>query len=554
MTSQERWEAWRRAPALPAALRAELDACTPEELEDRFDQDLKFGTGGLRGLLGAGSSRMNAVTVARATRGLAAYLRRHCAVPRCAIAYDSRHGSVEFSRITAAELAAAGVQVFLFEELAPTPTLSFAVRRLGCGAGVVITASHNPAQYNGYKVYGPDGCQLTPEAAAQVWKEIEAQPYFAPQQPDFAALLAQGAIRWTGPEMLDAYCAAVLAQSVEPLAAPLRVAYSPLNGTGNRPVRRVLAAIGAAVTVVPEQELPDGGFPTCPTPNPETAQAMRLAVALGEQQNADLCLATDPDCDRVGAAAPDESGHMRLLSGNEMGVLLLDYLCRTRLAAGTMPRRPVAVKTIVTTPMAGAVAAAYGVELRNVLTGFKFIGEQIGLLEQAGEAERFLFGLEESYGYLSGTYVRDKDAVNAAVLICEMTAHYKAQHKTLWAALAALHQRFGYYEDRQLSFTFPGRAGSAAMRAMLDALRRDPPQTFAGSAVEHLTDYQQDGTGLPRSNVLQLDLAGGCRVLLRPSGTEPKLKAYVTAKGAGAAQSQAVADALTQAVRELCTE
>lgn len=546
--------AWITAEALPPYMRKELQTCSEEEREDRFDQDLKFGTGGLRGLLGAGSNRVNVVTVARATRGLAAYLWQHSAAPRCAIAYDSRRGSREFSRITAAELAAAGVQAFLFEELAPTPMLSFAVRRLGCDGGVVLTASHNPAQYNGYKVYGPDGCQLTPEAAAQVWAGIEQQPYFAPQQPDFAALLAQGAIRWIGAETVDAYCAAVLAQSVEPLAAPLRVVYSPLNGTGNRPVRRVLTAIGAQVTVVPEQELPDGDFPTCPIPNPETAQAMQLARHLGETAKADLCLATDPDCDRVGAAAPDETGRMRLVSGNEMGVLLLDYLCRTRQAAGTMPRRPVAVKTIVTTPMAGAVAAAYGVELRNVLTGFKFIGEQIGQLEQAGEAERFLFGLEESYGYLSGTYVRDKDAVNAAMLICEMTAHYKAEHKTLWEALETLHQRFGYYEDRQVSFTFTGRAGRAAMQAMLDALRRDPPQTFAGRAVEHMTDYQQDGTGLPRSNVLQLDLAGGCRVLLRPSGTEPKLKAYVTAKGAGAVQSQAAADDLAQAVQKLCAE
>lgn len=551
MTAQERLEAWRRAPALPAQLRAELDACTPEELEDRFYQDLTFGTGGLRGVLGAGSNRMNAVTVARATRGLAACLTAQSPAPQCAVAYDSRRGSAAFSRITAAVLAAAGVRVFLFRELAPTPLLSFAVRHLGCDAGVVLTASHNPAQYNGYKVYGPDGCQLTPQAAARVWAQIAQQPYFVPQQPDFDALLAAGRIQWIQADTLDAYFDAVLAQSAGPLAAPLRVAYSPLNGTGNKPVRRVLEALGVQVTVVPEQELPDGDFPTCPVPNPERADAMRLTLRLGEASGADLCLATDPDCDRIAAAAPDENGRMRLVSGNELGVLLLDYLCGRRLAAGTMPARPVAVKTIVTTPMAQAVAAAYGVELRSVLTGFKFIGEQIGLLERAGEEDRFLFGLEESCGYLSGTYVRDKDAVNAALLLCEMAAHYKAEHKTLWDALDALHQKVGYYEDRQLSFSFAGQAGVAAMQAVLDALRRDPPPAFAGRAVEQMTDYQQDGTGLPRSNVLQLDLAGACRVILRPSGTEPKLKAYVTAKGADAAQSKAAADGLAQAVQEL---
>lgn len=552
MNTQQRIAAWRDAPALPADLRAELDACTPEQLEDRFYKDLEFGTGGLRGVLGAGTNRMNTVTVARATRGLAAYLKEHRAAPRCAIAYDSRRGSAEFSRVTAGVLAAAGVEIFLYRELMPTPMLSFAVRQLACDAGVVITASHNPAKYNGYKVYGPDGGQLTLAAAAQVLEKIDAQPYFTPEQPDFEALLTAGRIQWIAEETLDAYFVAVLGQCVQRPAVPLSVVYTPLNGAGNRPVRRALAAIGISVAVVPEQEEPNGDFPTCPTPNPEIEAAMHLALCQGERMAADLCLATDPDCDRVGAAAPDKGGRMSLIGGNEMGVLLLDYLCQSRLRAGTMPRDPVAVKTIVTTPMAEAVAAAYGVELRNVLTGFKFIGEQIGLLEQEGHLERYLFGFEESYGYLSGGYVRDKDGVNAALLICEMAAHYKAQGKTLWDALDALYRKYGYYESRQLSFAFEGAAGMGAMCAVMDGLREKRPTAFAGRAVEAVIDYQSSGTGLPKSNVLELRLAGGCRVILRPSGTEPKLKAYLTAKGESAKQGAAAADALEQASRELC--
>ena len=549
---KQRYEAWRAQPGLDPETAAELESIRGDDaaVEDRFYRDLEFGTGGLRGVLGAGTNRMNRYTVAKATRGLAAYLKETFPSPSCAIAHDSRRGSEEFSRVAAAVLAQEGVQVYLYRELMPTPMLSFAVRHLGCSGGVVITASHNPAQYNGYKVYGADGCQITLEAAAQVLARIERQPDFGGPLPDFDNWMDRGRIRWIEQETLDAYYEAVLAQSVERPAVPLHVVYSPLNGTGNRPVRRILQQLGnIRVTVVPQQEQPDGNFPTCPYPNPEIEEAMRLAVELCRETGADFCLATDPDCDRVGAAVLDRDGSVKLINGNEMGVMLLDFVCAGRTAAGTMPRDPVAVKTIVTTEMASAVARHYGVELRNVLTGFKFIGEQIGLLEREGHPERYVFGFEESYGYLSGGYVRDKDAVNGAMLICEMAAHYKARGKSLLDVLEELSQRYGYYKSSLLSFTFEGPSGMARMNAILDRVRTGAPREYCGKPVLGITDYLRDGTGLPRSNVLALALADGCQVVMRPSGTEPKLKLYVTAVGTTAAQAEEVCAELCSGCR-----
>lgn len=552
MDAVQRYQTWMQYPALDAKTAAELAACQQDAaaIEDRFYRDLEFGTGGLRGVLGAGSNRMNCYTVAKATRGLAAYLKADFKTPSCAIAYDSRHQSDVFARVTAAELAAAGVRVYLFPTLMPTPMLSFAVRYLQCSGGVVITASHNPAKYNGYKVYGADGCQITLDVAEKVQKRIKAEPDFAENTADFDTNAAAGNIRMIGEDTMQAYYAAVLAQSLEKPAVPLHLVYTPLHGAGNVPVRHILDVLGnITVDVVPQQELPDGDFTTCPYPNPEIEEAMCLAVALCQKTGADFALATDPDCDRVGVAALDKNGKAILISGNEMGVMLFDFICKSRKKNGTMPQNPVAVKSIVSSEMAVQVAEKYGVTMRNMLTGFKFIGEQIGVLEAAGQAERFIFGFEESYGYLSGAYVRDKDAVNATMLICEMAAHYKAQGKNLLDVLDALYQEYGYYKNKLLTFAFEGSAGMKAMQTLLDALRTAPPKQFAGRAVSSMTDYQKDDTGLPKSNVLCFTLAQGCQLLMRPSGTEPKLKIYVTAKG----ETQADATAAVAALSAACT-
>ncbi|MEG1152926.1 MAG: phospho-sugar mutase [Ruthenibacterium sp.] len=552
MNAAQRYQTWTQHPALDAAVAAELAACKDDAaaIDDRFYRDLEFGTGGLRGVLGAGSNRMNVYTVAKATRGFAAYLKANFTAPRCAVAYDSRHQSDVFARVTAAELAAAGVQVYLYPTLMPTPMLSFAVRHLACSGGVVITASHNPAKYNGYKVYGADGCQITLEAAEKVLACIQKQPDFAENTADFAQNLAAGTIQMIDAETVQAYYDAVLAESIEKPAVPLHVVYSPLNGAGNVPVRYVLDVLGNIhVTVVPQQEMPDGDFTTCPYPNPEMEEAMRLSVALCQEIGADFALATDPDCDRVGVAALDKSGKAVLINGNEMGVMLFDYICKSRLANGTMPQNPVAVKTIVTTEMAAQVARKYGVELRNVLTGFKFIGEQIGVLEAAGHAEQYIFGFEESYGYLSGAYVRDKDAVDAAMLICEMAAHHKAEGKNLLEVLDALYAEYGYYKNKLLSFAFEGAAGMHTMQNLLDDLRAQPPAQFAERKVLSVTDYQNDDTGLPKSNVLSFALEQSCQLLIRPSGTEPKLKIYVTAQG----KTQTDAEKAVAALADACT-
>ena len=553
--ADEKYNEWLACSALDAELKAQLLAYSQDEKEDSFYRDLAFGTGGLRGVIGAGTNRMNIYTVAKATRGIAKYLKSDFSTPSCAIAYDSRNKSDVFAKIAAATFAAEGVKVYIYKELMPTPMLSFAVRHLGTSGGVVVTASHNPAKYNGYKVYGDDGCQKTLEAAEKALAFIEKEADFADNAPDFDAQLAAGNIEYITDETINAFYAAVLDQSAQKPAVPLNVVYSPLNGAGNKPVRHILDAIGNVnVTVVPEQEKPDGNFPTCPYPNPEIEEAMRLSVALCKEKQADFCLATDPDCDRAGTAALDKNGDVQLINGNEMGVMLLDFVCQMRIKKGTMPARPVAVKTIVTTEMAAAVAKEYGVELRNVLTGFKFIGEQIGLLEKEGETERYIFGFEESYGYLSGGYVRDKDAVDAAMLICEMAAHYKAQGKSLLDVRDALYEKYGYYKNELLSFAFEGASGMDKMNAIIDTVRTSCPESFAGHAVEGVIDYENDDTGLPKSNVLALSLNGGCQFIVRPSGTEPKLKIYITAKGATAEECAQTAAALSKACAEYVDE
>ena len=549
---ESRYRAWRSRPDLDPALAAELASIEGDEaaITDRFYRDLAFGTGGLRGVLGAGTNRMNIYTVRKATQGLADYLNATDLPKRVAIAHDSRHNGDLFARETARVLAANGITACLYPRLEPTPALSWAVRYLGCGAGVCVTASHNPAKYNGYKVYGADGCQITLEAAEKILAAIEAVDIFeGVKLADYDKAMQDGLIQLIGEDCLDAFVDAVYAQRVgdgEGIGR-LNLVYTPLNGSGLECVRKLLGKLGVThVTVVPEQEQPDGDFPTCPYPNPEIREAMQKGLELCDKVHPDLLLGTDPDCDRCGTAVPDGKGGYRLITGNEMGIILLDYICRTRLARGTMPKDPVAVTTIVSTDMATPVAKKYGVELRRTLTGFKFIGEQIGNLEAEGHAERFIFGLEESYGYLSGGHVRDKDAVNATLLVCEAAAWYAAQGKTLLDAIEGLYKEYGYYRNALSSFTFEGESGMHTMQALMAGLRKDPPKEIAGYAVETALDYDAEGTGLPKADVLEYRLAGGHKFMVRPSGTEPKIKVYMSA----VADSEAAADAVNAALGE----
>ena len=549
------YEKWRVA-VKDGELLTELQTMTEDQLEDAFYRDLSFGTGGLRGVLGAGTNRMNTVTVARASQGLADYLHTQAELPSVAIAYDSRIHSDLFAETAACVFAANDVQAYLYPRLMPTPSLSFAVRDLGCTGGVVITASHNPAKYNGYKVYGSDGCQITTEAAAAIQAAIDAvNPFLDVKKADFETALADGRIRWISEGTVDRYLAAVASASVLPeeVSRDISIVYTPLNGAGISCVPRCLAEHGFSnITLVEEQKTPDGNFPTCPYPNPEIREALTCGLRWAEKTGSDLLLATDPDCDRVGVAVKGSDGYV-LISGNEMGVLLLDFICRMRLAAGTMPARPVAVKTIVTTPMAAKIAAHYGVELRDVLTGFKFIGEQIGLLEKAGEAQRYVFGFEESYGYLSGSFVRDKDAVNASLLICEMFAWYRAQGKSLLDMLDELYCRYGFYGTRLLTFGFEGSSGLAEMQRLMSAFREQPPHALAGLRVESVKDYLPGLDGLPKSDVLRFFLENGMEAVMRPSGTEPKLKIYLTTVGEDRAACTELADRLEQAFRRIIT-
>lgn len=555
MTYENQLALWLDRAGEDPDLTAELQSIRNDEkaVSDRFYRHLAFGTGGLRGVLGAGTNRMNLYTVRRATQGLADYLNATDLPKSVAIAHDSRVKGDLFAREAARVLAANGITAHLYPRLEPTPALSWAVRYLHCGAGICVTASHNPAQYNGYKVYGADGCQITPEAAEKVLAAMEKTDCFdGVKLADYDAAAAEGKIQIIPDECLDAFVDAVLALRPGNDVSRLKLVYTPLNGSGLECVKKLLAKMGVTeLTVVPSQEAPDGRFPTCPYPNPEIREAMEEGLRLCDEVKPDLLIGTDPDCDRMGAAVPDGRGGYRLITGNEMGVLLLDYLCRTRIARSTMPQDPVAVTTIVSTDMAAPVAQSYGVELRRTLTGFKYIGEQIGLLEEEGHPERYLFGFEESYGYLSGAHVRDKDAVNAVMLACECAAWYAGQGMTLLDAMNALYEKFGFYRNGLLSRAFEGQDGMAAMDALMKSLRAAPPAEIGGWKVSGTTDYLNDGTGLIPSDVLEFRLEDAGKVIVRPSGTEPKLKLYLSVRGSGEEDAAARLERLSKGAEAL---
>ncbi len=551
MDIREQYREWLSCPAMTEELLKELRGMDEEAVSDSFYRDLAFGTGGLRGVLGAGTNRMNVFTVMRASRGLGAWLQEKEKEPSVAVSCDSRIHSRDFAELTAATLAEMGIRVYLYPELEPTPMLSFAVRHLKCSAGVMITASHNPAKFNGYKVYGADGCQITLEAAEEITAKIQEQFHLVDALPELRRYLDERMVTYIGEETAESYYSQILGLQVNPSKTPLHVVYSPLNGAGNVPVREILRRMGnIRVDVVEEQEKPDGHFPTCPYPNPEIREAMELAIRKCVEMGADLCFATDPDSDRMGAGVR-RGDQVTLISGNEMGVLMLDYLSRNRKAKTDLP--PVAVKTIVSTNMADALCEKRGIELRSVLTGFKFICEQIHFLDEAGQTDRFLFGFEESYGYLSGTFVRDKDAVNAALLLCEMAGNLKAEGKTLLDRLEELRQEFGYYAQKTLTFQYEGQDGAARMQRIMEGLRREK-ESFAEEQVRNArrVDYLRDDTGLPRSDVIEFLLADGRKFIVRPSGTEPKLKAYLFARGKDQAEAERELAALEPLVSGLC--
>lgn len=544
---KEKYAIWCERATNDSDLISELEAMKNDEdaISDAFYKDLEFGTGGLRGVIGAGTNRMNIYTVGKASQGLAAYVNSVTENPSIAIAYDSRIKSDVFARTAASIFAANGIKVYIYKELMPTPMLSYAVRRLGCDAGVVVTASHNPAKYNGYKAYGADGCQLGLEAAEYVLSIMNNVDTFdGVKTVDFEDGVKSGIIEYIGDDVINGYLGEVEAQRVSPKLdlSPLKVIYTPLHGTGNKPVRSILSKIGVSnVYVVSEQELPDGNFPTAPYPNPEIRQAFEGALKLAEKVDADILLATDPDCDRVGIAV-NTNGEYRLMSGNDVGALLLNYILDRRTENGTLPKDPIAVKTIVTTELCKEIALSYGCELIDVLTGFKFIGEQIGILEKSGEQDRYVFGFEESYGYLAGSYVRDKDAVVASMLICEMTAYYKEKGATLADVLDNIYRRFGYYYCSQKSFTCEGQSGMARINNIMETLRNTPPSSIAGEEVVLIKDFGnavaldlRTGTSsaldLPKSNVIGFYLSGNSSLIVRPSGTEPKIKMYLSAVG-----------------------
>ena len=555
----EDYKRWRETELEDSALTAELEAIegNDEEIKERFAVALKFGTAGLRGVLGAGSNRMNIYVVRQATQGLANWVKTQGGNQLVAISYDSRINSDVFAKEAAKVLAANGVKVRIYDALMPVPALSFATRYYKANAGVMVTASHNPAKYNGYKAYGPDGCQMTDDAADIVYAEIQKTDILTGAKVmDFEEGIKAGLIEYVGDDCKEALYDAIKARSVRPgicKTAGLKLVYSPLNGSGLVPVMRVLSDIGIDdVTIVPEQQYPDGNFPTCPYPNPEIFEALRLGLELAKKEGADLMLATDPDADRVGIAMKCPDGTYELVSGNEVGALLLDYICAARIENGTMPENAVAVKSIVSTPLADAIAAHYGVELRNVLTGFKWIGDQIAQLEAAGEVDRFIFGFEESYGYLAGPYVRDKDAVIGSMLICEMAAYYRSIGSSIKQRLEEIYAEYGRYLNKVDSFEFPGLSGMDKMAGIMENLRKNPPAELAGYKVEKAVDYKNTAeTGLPAANVLIYTLEGGATVIVRPSGTEPKIKTYFTTLGKDLAEAQAQKDALAEALKPL---
>ena len=568
MKIQETYELWLAEATEDPDLIAELQAIAEDEaaIFDRFYCELEFGTAGLRGVIGAGDNRMNIYTVRKATQGLANYLKAHHAASSVAIAYDPRIKSELFAREAARVLAGNGVTVYLLDELNPTPVLSFAVRELQCQSGIMVTASHNPAKYNGYKCYGPNGGQMTDDDANEVTAYVRALDMFRDVTvADFDEAIADGRIKMVGQELVEKFLDQVETQQVNPgicKQAPLSVIFSPLNGTGNKPVRAILKRIGLTdVRIVAEQELPDGNFPTTPFPNPEFRQVFELAIEMAKGSTADLLLATDPDCDRVGIAVLQGAEYV-LLTGNEVGCLLLEYILSCKQAAGKLPAAPMMVKTIVTSDLSASVAKKYGCRTVEVLTGFKYIGEQIDALLAAGCPENYMLGFEESYGYLSGTHVRDKDAVVASMLICEMAAYYKAQGKTLLDVLNGLYVEHGVYLHSLLNAQFEGAEGMETMKNLMENLRANRPADIAGVPVVGFADYREsvsvdlttgttEAIDLPKSNVLSYKLEGNTSVIIRPSGTEPKIKAYITATGADMAAAEAMTEKLQAAAAEM---
>lgn len=555
MTELERYQQWCEQAPLNEAGRAALAAMQNDETERKgcFGAELQFGTAGIRGIMGIGTNRLNDFTVRRTAQGLAAWLTSTELPQRCAIGYDSRHNSRRYAELCAVALAERGVHVYVYHELAPTPMLSFAVRQLGCGCGIVVSASHNAGIYNGIKCYGPDGCQMTDEPAARVFAEIEKIPYFLPAEKSFEDFLAEGGVEFIAPELWERYYETVLGERLAAIPSDnLNLLYTPLCGTGNKPVRTVLGRIGVNVAVVPAQEKPDGDFKTCEYPNPETDAALNESYKIARETHPDLILGTDPDCDRVAVAVPVEGG-FRKLSGNELGCLLLDYILGTMQKAGTLPADPVAVRSIVSTPMADKIAASYGVKMRRVLTGFKYIGGEILALEQKHEENRFVFGFEESCGYLKGTYARDKDAVVASMLTCDLAAALKREGTNLAEHMDALYRRFGWHEARVLSCELQGPDATEISAGFMAQMRRELPKAVCGIAVTSVTDYQarvtrdlvhgtEEAVTLPKSNVLVLQLGEKGTVILRPSGTEPKVKIYLTAVDADRAAAMKLLD------------
>ena len=555
----EDYKRWCETQLEDEALTKELEAIAgnENEIKERFAVALKFGTAGLRGVLGAGSNRMNIYVVRQATQGLANWVKTQAGNQLVAISYDSRINSDVFAKEAAKVLAANGIKVRIYDALMPVPALSFATRYYEANAGIMVTASHNPAKYNGYKAYGPDGCQMTDEAANIVYAEIQNTDILTGAKlMSFEDGITAGLIEYVGEDCKEALYDAIKARSVRPglcKTAGLKLVYSPLNGSGLVPVMKVLSDIGIDdVTIVPEQQYPDGNFPTCPYPNPEIFEALRLGLELAKKEGADLMLATDPDADRVGIAMKCPDGSYELVSGNEVGALLLDYICAGRIEKGTMPEKAVAVKSIVSTPLADAIAAHYGVEMRNVLTGFKWIGDQIAQLEADGEVDRFIFGFEESYGYLAGPYVRDKDAIIGSMLICEMAAYYRSIGSSIKQRLEEIYAEYGRYLNKVDSYEFPGLSGMDKMTGIMNDLRNNPPADIAGYKVVKAVDYKKpEETGLPAADVLIYTLEGGATVIVRPSGTEPKIKTYFTTLGKDIEEAQAQKDKLAQALNPI---
>ena len=555
----DEYKRWLSANLIDFDLHAELAGIENDEeaIKERFAVSLKFGTAGLRGTLGAGTNRMNIWVVRQATQGVADWVKTQGGTQTVAISYDSRLKGWTFAKDAAAVLVANGINVRLYDELMPVPALSFATRYYHCNAGIMITASHNPAKYNGFKAYGPDGCQMTDDAAAIVYDQIQKTDVLTgAKYVSFAEGVAKGLIQFVGDDCKEALYQATEARQVRPglcKTAGLKLVYSPLNGTGLVPVTRVLSDMGITdITIVPEQEYPNGYFTTCSYPNPEIYEALEKGLELAKKVGADLMLATDPDADRVGIAMKCPDGSYELVSGNEMGVLLLDYICAGRIEKGTMPKNPVAVKSIVSTPLADLVAKHYGVELRHTLTGFKWIGDQIAQLEANGEEERFIFGFEESYGYLAGSYVRDKDAVVGSMLICEMAAYYRSIGSSIKQRLEEIYAQYGRFLNQVDSYEFAGLSGMDKMAGIMNTLRTNPPVEFAGRKVVSVTDYNKpEETGLPKANVLIFGLEDGATVVVRPSGTEPKIKTYFTTLGKDLAEAQKEKDELAAVLKPL---